>query len=90
MLSENTVCYIKGRTVVKDKRWMYDVQTPTAIRYKALKEIVTHGDPQYGFSIAYMAQVLGIAPIGHIPGDSYNFKITYPADFEFFKMLKER
>jgi len=85
----NTVCIWDDGVEVYTKKHMYDIQTPTACQYDVMKKIIEEGSPDWGFSIVYAADRLGVKPMMPIPGDGYNFKITYPADLEFFKLLKK-
>jgi len=87
--STNTVCDMHGAAIthVYHKHGQYEIQTPTAFRYDPLERVFVEAEDRTGFSFVYSAYWIGIRKMVIVPGDSYNIKITYPADREFFAYL---
>lgn len=77
------------RTLDREKIWR--VQTPQGFRYEVLKDALEEArqDIFYGTDEASLVERRG-QEVRVIQGDSYNFKITTPADFLFGEWLLER
>lgn len=88
--STDTVCLLKENKVAAiDKRKMYNIQTPTAMKSYVIDKIIdAHLDKDLGFWFGYMALIAGPEFRGKaVRGNATNIKITYPVDLKVFEAL---
>lgn len=87
--AENTVCHVRtgGIVDVVNKNGMYEIQTPTAVRYQTMRDVLKSMKSEDGFAFVYGAWRAGIKDIVMVEGSRANLKLTYPEDLGILEGL---